>query len=332
MTIPSAPASSGGRRLAVSAVAAVALLLASTGAAHAARPVRAASSAAFPGDPGTGKVMLGVAGTDISGLEKATATKLAHRIYFHKGISDLAVPNGPVARAIRAEQAAGRIPVVSEKTGIAATATGRYDTQLKAFFAWADALPKTTFVIIHHEPENDAKGLGAAAQHTLAAEFRAAQQHVRSALNAATGGHPRHVSFGGSLMTYSLSAQGRARFAPIDEFYPGPGVWDWVGWDHYNDKPLRPLQDAEWKAALATSARWHLRPAVTELGVRREDPQGSSKLAAFYRNAVILRLPFVLYYDSDLNSTGTGWTLAGTERSTWQSLMKSPRTALSPNR
>jgi hypothetical protein len=307
--------------------AAAAVLLAGMGTTGASATT---ATGAFPGDPGTGRVVLGVAGTNITGYEQGTTAKLAHRLYFNKGIADLAVPNGPVAKAIVAEQAAGRIPVISEKTGIAATATGAYDAQLKAFFAWADARPKTTFVIIHHEPENDALGQGVAAQHLLAANFRAAQQHVRAALSAATGGHPKHVSFGGSLMTYSLSAQGRAKFAPIDEFYPGPGVWDWVGWDQYNEIPSRPLQDTLWQAALATSTRWHARAAVTEVGVRPEDPQGSAKLAAFYHQAILLRLPFVLYYDSNLNSTGTGWTLNRATRGEWQTLMRQPRTA-SPN-
>lgn len=308
-------------------IAAAAMLLTGMGTTGASATTFARS---FPGDPGAGQVVLGVAGTNIAGYEQGTTSKLAHRIYFNKGIADLAVPNGPVARAIRAEQAAGRIPVISEKTGIADTAAGRFDAQLKAFFAWADALPKTTFVIIHHEPENDAKGQGAAAQHVLAANFRAAQQHVRAALSAATGGHPKHVSFGGSLMTYSFSAQGRAKFAPVDEFYPGPGVWDWVGWDHYNEIPSQPLQDTLWKAALATAARWHVRAAVTEVGVRPEDPQGTAKLAALYHQAITLQLPFVLYYDSNINSTGTGWALTGGTRSQWQTLMRQPRTA-SPN-
>jgi hypothetical protein len=314
------------RRVALSTVAA-ASLMAGMGTTGASATV---AGPAFPGDPGPGHIVLGVAGPNIAGHEAATATKLAHRIYFNRGITDLAVPNGPVAKAILAEQAAGRIPVVSEKTGIAATATGRYDSQLTAFFAWADALPKTTFVIIHHEPENDAKGLGAAAQHTLAAQYRAAQRHVRAALTAATCGHPHHVSFGGSLMTYSLTPQGTAKFASIDEFYPGPGVWDWVGWDQYNPVTTRPLENAQWKAAVATSARWHVRAAVTELGVRPEDPQGSAKIAAFYDHALSLGLPFVLYYDSNVNSTGTGWTLGGAARDTWRSLMRGPDT-IAPN-
>jgi hypothetical protein len=322
------------RRLVVSAAAAATLLvgLGTTGAAASqpVSPAHGSPAGTFPGDPGRGRVVLGVAGTNISGHEQAGGKKLAHRLYFNKGISDFAVPAGPIARAILAEQAAGRIPVVSEKTGIAATATGRYDAQLRAFFAWADALPRTTFVIIHHEPENDAKGQGAAAQHQLAADFRAAQQHVRAALDAATSGHPKHVSFGGSLMTYSLSKQGRAKFAPIDEFYPGPGVWDWVGWDHYNEVPSRPLEDLLWREALATSARWKLRPAVTELGVRPEDRQGDAKLKAFYCDAIRLGLPFVLYYDSNVNSTGSGWTLAGAARTAWWSLVRTPRTA-TPN-
>lgn len=326
MTILSAQVTSGRRRLAVTATTAALLLLASTGAAQAAGTP--ASSAAFPGDPGAGHVLLGVAGTQLAGHELATGRKLAHRIYFNRGISDFAVPNGPIARAVLTEQAAGRIPVVSAKPDLTATAAGRYDGQLRAFFAWADALPKVTFLIVHHEPENDAVGKPLAVRLHMAAAFRAAQQHVRAALEAATGGHPRHVSFGGSLMTYTLTAQGASRLAPIDNFFPGAGVWDWAAWDQYDPNPLRPLEDAKWKAALAKSAQWRVRPAVTELGVRPNDPRGASKVAAFYTHAVAAHVAFVLYFDSPADK---GWVLSGHTRDTWRALMKDPRTALTPN-
>ena len=327
MTIPGSKASLGRRRLAVSAATAAILLL-SAGVAEAAGTMAPASQATFPGDPGTGHVLLGVAGTQVAGHEQATGRKLAHRIYFNKGISDFAVPNGPIARAILAEQAAGRIPVVSAKPGITATATGRYDGQLQAFFAWVDALPKVTFLIVHHEPENDAVGKPAGVRHKQATDFRAAQQHVRAALNAATGGRPRHVSFGGSLMTYTLTAQGATRLAPIDEFFPGPGVWDWAAWDQYDPNPARPLEDQKWKDALAKSRQWGVRPAVTELGVRPNDPQGASKVQAFYTHAVAANVAFVLYFDSPADK---GWVLAGRTRDTWRTLMTNPRTALTPN-
>ncbi len=327
MTIPGGKRSLGRRWLAASAVTA-ALLVVGAGAADAAGTAAPPCPTTFPGDPGPGRVLLGAAGTQLAGHELATGRKLAHRIYFNKGISDFAVPGGPIARAILAEQAAGRIPVVSAKPGITATATGQYDGRLRAFFAWADALPKVTFLIVHHEPENDAVGKPAAVRHTLAADFRAAQRHVRTALNAATGGHPRHVSFGGSLMTYTLTPQGADRLAPIDEFFPGRGVWDWAAWDQYDPNPARPLEDQKWKDALAKSKQWGVRPAVTELGVRPDDPQGASKVQAFYTHAVAANVAFVLYFDSPADK---GWVLTGRARDTWRALMRNPRTALTPN-
>jgi hypothetical protein len=326
MTFRDGRASRGRRWLAVSAVTAAMLLVSAGGAA--AGTMAPARQATFPGDPGAGHVLLGVAGTQVAGHELATGRKLAHRIYFNKGISDFAVPNGPIARAILAEQAAGRIPVVSAKPGVTATAGGRYDSRLRTFFAWADALPKVTFLIVHHEPENDAVGKPAAVRLELAADFRAAQQHVRAALTAATGGHPRHVSFGGSLMTYTLTPQGASRLAPIDNFFPGPGVWDWAAWDQYDPNPARPLEDRKWKDALAKSRQWGVRPAVTELGVRPNDPQGASKVQAFYTHAAAADVAFVLYFDSPADK---GWVLAGRTRDTWRALMTNPRTALTPN-
>jgi hypothetical protein len=315
-----------GRRGLVISVAVAATLFVGAGAAGAAGTAPPARQAAFPGDPGTGRVLLGVAGTQVAGHELATGRKLAHRLYFAQGISDFAVPNGPIARAILAEQAAGRIPVVSAKPGIAATATGQYDSRLTAFFAWADALPKVSFVIVHHEPENDAVGRPASVRHRLSADFRAAQRHVRAALDVATRGHPRRVSFGGSLMTYTLTAEGSARLAPIDDFFPGPGIWDWAAWDQYDPDPARPLEDQKWKNALAKSKQWGVRPAVTELGVRPGDPQGASKLRAFYEHAVTARVAFVLYFDSPADK---GWVMTGRTRETWRALMKDPRTTLS---
>ena len=328
MTITVGTGPGGRRRLALAAATAATLLLGTgTGTAAASATAQPTCHAAFPGDPGAGHLLLGAAGSQLSADEQATGRKLAHRIYFNKGISDFAVPNGPIARAILAEQAAGRIPVVSAKPGIAATASGQYDGTLRAFFAWADALPKVSFVIVHHEPENDAVGKPAAVRFQLAADFRAAQRHVRAALSAATGGHPRHVSFGGSLMTYTLTAQGAARLAPIDEFFPGKGVWDWAAWDQYDPNPARPLEDQKWKDALAKSKQWGLPAAVTELGVRPSDPQGAAKLSAFYAHALAAGVPFVLYFDSPADK---GWVMGDRLRTTWRALVTDPRT-VTPN-
>jgi hypothetical protein len=290
----------------------------------------------FPGDPGPGKLILGAA-TDGNGdpgpLEQLGGKKLARRRYWNGGIADFAVPNGPIARAILEDHAAGRIPVPSGKPGIADTAAGRYDAQLQTFFAWCLKQPKDIVVFVHHEPENDQVKQPAAVQHQLAADFRGCQQKVRAALTAATSasGKPnRTVAFGGSLMTYSLSAQGKAKFAPIDEFYPGTGVWDFVGWDHYNEIPANPLEDAVWAEAVVTTKRWGGRLAVAELGVRPEDPAGAAKLKAFYERLISLDAAFCLYYDSAVNSSGTGWKLGGATRDAWAALMKDPR-SVNPN-
>jgi hypothetical protein len=187
----------------------------STSAASAA----AAGSGAFPGAPEAGHIIRGAAvglNSDPGGRQEVpTGTPLAiHRLYVSAGAGDLAVPGGPVARAILADQSAGRIPLVSVKPGpFASTAAGAYDSQFRAFFAWTERQAEYTCVIVDHEPENDLKGAPMAAQVQLASDFRHAQERVRADLDAVTGGHATRTSFGGSLMTYGDTPYAEKGFA-----------------------------------------------------------------------------------------------------------------------
>jgi hypothetical protein len=264
--------------------------------------------------------------------EAATGTPLAiHRIYFNAGAGDLAVPSGPIARAVLADHAKGRIPLVSLKPGsFASTAGGAYDSRFRAFFAWTEAQAKYTYVIVNHEPENDMKGAPMSTQVQMATDFRNAQQRVRADLDAVTGGHAKRTSFGGSLMTYTDTPHARKEFAPWDQFFPAPGTWDWAGMDFYSE-PTQSSGRQEWLDAVTTANRHGVRLAVTELGFRATDPQAASRLKTFYEQAIQTGVAFVAYFDSDQNGAyANTWTLQGSQLAVFNALMRDPR-SVTPN-
>jgi hypothetical protein len=281
-------------------------------------------AARFPGDPGPGKLVVGaiVSGHagDADAWEKATGAKLGeHRVYYRAGIGDLA---GPALAFIDAEHTAGRMPVVSIKPGLwADVAAGKFDAQLAAFAKAVESRAKPVKLIVNHEPQNDLTGLPKGGQLGTAADFRAAQARVRKAIGTGL----QRLSFGGSLMAYGWTSQGVGKFGSVDDWFPGPGVWDWCGIDQYAQQSGAPIDDAKFKAATASMAKWGVPPAITELGIRSSDPQGPAKLAALIDKAVAAGYVAVDWYDSDNNSTQNGWVLTGPLLAAFVALCQDPR-------
>lgn len=300
-------------------------------------PPPPSTAARFPGDPGPGRILLGVATAGgnlprVDEHEKAVGRRLVRRRYLNNGMTDLAAP---IRKWITEDHKAGRIPAPSIKPGPFGTiASGKWDTQIRDYVGWAEQQPLPIFQIIDHEPENNLKGQPAQAQHDGAAKFRADQQHMRALIDEVTGGKPKRLSFGGSLLGYNWSTGARSGPTPLlalpDEWFPGAGVWDWCGIDHYIQKSGGTVFDTKWNDAVVSVKKWGVPLAVTELGIRSSDPQSPSKLVAFYAKVVELGGVMILYYDSDTNSTAEGWILTGAQLEAWRKVMTDPRTVNAP--
>lgn len=272
--------------------------------------------ARFPGDLGPGRVRLGVATANSNVarvIEHETAAKrpLARRTYYQPsdGVAPI-LPNGAARLRIQEDHKAGRIPVISIRPGsFAEIAAGKFDLELTAFRAWCEAQPLPVHLLVWHEPEN--KGMSPV-------DFCAAQTRVRRAIGTGL----KRLSFGGSLMTYTWNPVSNRK---PDEWFPGPGVWDWTGGDHYAQKAGTTIFSPNWYAFLASCKKWQTIPAVTELGIRSSDPDAAKRLRDFYEAAVVDGVAFILYYDSDVNSTQDGWILTGPQHDEWHALMADPR-------
>lgn len=272
----------------------------------------------FPGDPGTGKIVVGAIVSGHAGnadaWEKTNGCKLgAHRAYWSKGIADFA-PTGPIIAYCKTEHAAGRLPMVSGKLDWTQTTAGAYDKQLAAFRDAVEALGKPVDVIVNHEPENDGQP---------AAAYTAEQRHIRDVF----GRSLTCLSFGGSLMAYDWAkASGRT---PGD-WWPGNAsdgkpAWDWAGIDQYAQTAGNPIEDDKFKAALVSLKAWGVPPCFTELGIRVADAGGPAKLAQLFDDAIAARFVKFIYFDSDNNSTGVGWVLTGPLLAAFVKLCKDPR-------
>jgi LysM repeat protein len=291
----------------------------------------------FPGDPGVGRILLGVATHGgalgrVTEHENAVHKRLVRRRYWNDGVGDL---NAAVRFGITDDHRAGRIPCVSIKPGPFGTIASSSAAQdaLRSFVVWAERQPLPIFFVVDHEPENNLKGQPADAQHAGASKFRADQQKIREIITEVTAGKPHRISFGGSLMGWNWAAAAHAGPEPIlalpDEWFPGAGVWDWCGLDQYAQKSGTTILDTKWKGAVTSLARWGVPLAVTELGIRSADPAAGRRLKDFIEAAIAAGSVMVLYYDSDSNSTGEGWVLddRGGQLSAWRDLFADPRIA-----
>lgn len=281
----------------------------------------------FAGDPGPGKAIFGVGpGQDsranLATLETAVGGKLAYRQY-HGGSSDFAVPNGVLAKAVRQDHAEGRIPVISPKPGIDRLAKHEFEKELIAFFKWLEAQPGITYLIVHHEGENDwpndFNNIAAYKLHQDA--YRKAQRWIRQCLTTAAGANPKKIVFIGSLLSYSWSSQGKAKFGDPEGWNPGKRVdgrhiWDVACLDHYLPSYTgTTLENAQWKASVVSIKNWGCLLGITENGVNHGNKNGGRVLAAFIKRLIEdLGCVIYLYFSS---SAGPGGKVQPNEADHW---------------
>lgn len=284
-------------------------------------------SARFPGDPGRGKLLLGATSTDgaeaqIVAHEKAAGVPLAvRRRYWQPGSGgvkgmgalDLALP-ASLPRQARVEADKGRVLMGSWKPGPFGTiSSGRFDGVIREAVAYLEGLGRKTFLLANHEPENDGQD---------PALFRRDQEHLRALITQACGGQPGNVSFGGSLMTYSWTPEGRGKHGDPKAWLLGPDVWDWCALDHYVPDPRFPVLSERWTDAADDVLAAGTMLAIGELGFRATDTKAAAKLDEILADLVGRGGSLAVYYDSSTNSTGTGWVMTGALRDRWRALMK----------
>jgi hypothetical protein len=317
-------------------------------------PVPGPLAGRFPGDPGPGHVIVGLAEDEeakMTALQKALGKPPARREYSQGGSGtdngiDAIRPGGETERFIKQNWAAGRVPVVSFKPGQEQMAAHQFHDQLVGFCKRtndaAKAAGKVVIVIVHHEFENDWKSdagnLTKYPQHQ--ATSRECQRWFRACLNEACGGRPSNIAFAGCMMTYSWSDQGRKKFGDPNGWDPGKTadghhVWDMLGLDHYDSRAGSLLKSPMLVAGLAACKAWGVLPAIFEVGVKGSDPQGGAKLTEMFAAIVSLGLVVLLYFSSHpANPTNPldGWDLVPDHgsRQAFSALATSP-VAVYPN-
>lgn len=286
-----------------------------TSGAKSATPFAPASSQErFPGDPNpiaTGKTYWGEAhggNGDPSTHESASGTVTSIRRTFFSNTSQATAPNGGLFTMVRGDHTAGRLPWVSFKVSFASM-TSANDTRFDALFdqliAELESYSKPTWVSINHEPENDGGG------EADAPAWRYTHQRFRArmdAYNAANPGQPRRISFGGILMYWTfVPSSGR----DLESWYPGAGVWDWCGNDFYTEANQQLDRSSSWVPYRDWCVSKGLPMCFPEWGLRKEDVNGPTKMQNFWNSMFTLNYDFVAfaYFDTNLNSTGSGWTL-----------------------
>lgn len=261
----------------------------------------------FPGDPNPTVTKQFYWGASVGGNSPTTAHETAagvplgvHRTYFSSSQWDPTSGDSALLQQVRADHTANRLPMVSFKvTSWTTGGSGGYDAAFTSLITALESYAKPTWIMVHHEPENDG----------VAADWRALQVRFRARLTAY--GTLHRVAFGGCLSAYDWNVTGN--YSP-DSYYCGVGVHDFYGGDHYSEKTEAIERSTQWSRMVNWVASKGMPLVVPEWGIRKEDTAGSTKIQSFYTDLASGQLDCVAlcYFDSDLNSTGTGWSLNNT--------------------
>ena len=272
-------------------------------------PPPPAPSARFPGDVGfnSTNVLFGAAvgsNGDVSPLESGSGKILALHRRYYSASSDVSVPNGSLFTAVRGDHTAGRVPWVSWKVATSSwgsAGSGGYDSTFDAIIAELNSYSHATWFTLNHEPENDSG---------VAADWRSMQSRFRARISAWKTANPsstNRIAFLSCLMSYTWNpTSGRTP----DDWWAGANVHDAVACDHYTEASQGITRSNPWGNFVTWCQGKPTPYAVGEWGVRKEDTSNTTKMQTFYDQAVDGSHDCVglAYFDSDANSTGTGWS------------------------
>jgi hypothetical protein len=112
-----------------------------------------------------------------------------------------------------------------------------------------------------------------------------------------------------------------------------PGLYDFLGVDHYRDAPDT-LLDSTWYQIRTWAAARGVDVAVGEWGMRGTDTAAGQRVHAWYQDAAGshadgrgARVVGLSAFDSNLNSPSGGWELMGEQLRVFRLLLADPRTA-----
>lgn len=217
-----------------------------------------------------------------------------HRSYFQAGQEDL------LAARCRADVRAGRAPLVSIKPRGSWAETARDDAWLDRLVEPLSDVTGPVFLVIHHEPEDDAARFGSPADYV-------AMQRAALARAARAGSNVTVVP-----VLSSWSFDERASRSPAEWNVEDAPVY---GFDLYN--PWSPTNSKDWVSfsdQLAVSAREAGgRPLVVGEYGCRSDPSQPGRAAEWmvsaFNSALEADIVAMAYFNSDRNTRDETWEL-----------------------
>ncbi len=289
----------------------------------------ASAMAAYPGQPATGTVFWGAAisgnGDPVTRHETPSGCVLAlHRTFFQWDQR-----TGYLLTMATDDVAHGRLPWVSIKTpSWADMAAGVYDDEIDQLLDGLDGLDGPVWLTIHHEPEGGG-GVNQPDDPAGPAGHLAMNQRVRERMTALGVDNVALVPI---LMSWTW-ADGSGR---DPEEWWAPGIYDFLGVDHYRDAEASLLTD-RWAEIRQWAAGKGVDLAVGEWGMRGTDEAAGQRVTDWYQAALTsaddgagARVVGLSAFDSGLNSPTGSWELVGGQLDAFRAAMCDPRTAHAP--
>lgn len=273
----------------------------------------------FPGDPNplvTGKAYWGATVARTSNgnddpttyHEQPTGKSLSVRRTFYGWNNN----RTSMISTIKSDLANNRLPWVSTKTPKwAAVANGQHDAEIDDLLRKMDATGGPIWFTVYHEPEdntNTGTGRESCEKKTpktcdgTFAEWRAMQRKFRERMTAVG---TKNIAFAPVIMSWTHDS--RSNRDPNE--YWVDGIWDFMGIDHYNEKPTSSIQDlTAWKNSVSFIKSKNIPYAIAEWGVAGNDSRAAAEMQSYWNwgfsnNQDLLGYA---YFDSILNATAEG--------------------------
>lgn len=274
------------------------------------------TTARYAGDPGPGKIRLGVtfgSNTDPAQRHETSGKPVGCRRTFVSRWSD----RDKMLGYARTDLAKGRYPMLSTKVDVKAMASGSATVlrELDELAVDLAALPGPVAFGMYHEPEDNIRD----GQFTYA-QWRRVQQVGRDALDKAGAVNVCHAIY---PMSWSWNPKSGRN---PDELYPGDGVWDALGVDAYQKgtSGVPTTEMDEWKRMKAWADERGLPIIVGEWGEKGTDAYALGRLRKSYEGFLRDGVGAVAWFDTAL-SGGQDYVLEGARLGVFHELLVDER-------
>ncbi len=220
-----------------------------------------------------------------------------------------------------------RLPWVSVKTpSWNAMGKGTHDAEIDQMLKALDALSGPVWLTIHHEPEGGGASGNTPDDPAGPAGHVAMNKRVRQRMTALK---VDNVALAPILMSYTWNPVSKRD----PEAWYAPGIYDFVGIDHYQDSQASLLTKV-WADVRTWAGVKKVDIAVGEWGVRGTDKAAGQRVHEWYDHAAGsnkdgkgARVVGLAAFDSALNSPSGSWELKGEQLTAFHLLLKDTRTA-----